>query len=91
MSATDLIDERGLNAAAAFAIESQARGDRFLKEIGVQQIIEAYEKGKPPKMKDSYIDNLLQQAREHLQENSPVMAYQTISKLKEYLQRRGDI
>lgn len=87
----DLIDERGLEAAAAFALEAQNRGDRFLKEIGVEQIIRAYLGGIPPKLKDGLLDNLIQQVRSYLQENSPVMAYQCVNKVKEHLQRRGDI
>lgn len=87
----ELIDERGLEAAAAFALEAQARGDRFLKEIGVEQIVRAYLSGIPEKPKDVHLANMIQQVRSYLQANNPVMAYGWINDINRHLEEQGVI
>ncbi len=40
---------------------------------------------------DTHLKNMVQRVREYLQINQPVMAYQWIDKIKDYLEERGDI
>lgn len=48
------IDKKGADAAIKFTMAAQEKGDRFIKEFGVQQIIEAYENGKEQTYKWQY-------------------------------------
>jgi len=41
-----LIDSEAVKAAVKWTLDAQERGDRFIKEFGVQNIIEAYENAK---------------------------------------------
>lgn len=79
------LDERGLQAAADYALKAQERGDRFLKEIGVGQIIQAYFDGLPPKIKDAYLENMVNRCNEELQANRPVVAWTWLRDIKKRL------
>lgn len=88
---TSLIDEKGLESAAQFALEAEARGDRFLKEIGVQQIIEAYLKGIPEKAPDYRLQNILKCCESDLQANKPVLAWTWLKDAERHLAEKGII
>lgn len=86
-----LIDECGLEAAANYALEAQGRGERFLKEIGVGQIIQAYLAALPKKERDFELFNMVNACRQHLLENKPVSAYVWLGNIEGHLKNRGDI
>jgi hypothetical protein len=80
-----LIDNSGLDAAVKWSLKAQERGDRFLKEFGVKQIIEAYLNGLPTKFKDDHLENMIRRCNEELQQNHPVMAWTWLRDIRQRL------